>query len=306
MEAFVKSLAPLTGLPESDLAEKLKNEEGENLPEAEAAQVISDLVLAHAKARAEAKAQQFHGKGLKEGATKVETTVREKLNGLGITAGTVDEGLSELANKLALLEEQAKAGNSKLTPEEIKELKIFKQALGSEVETRTATYQQQVEQLKAEAETIRQRLGQVSHEQAVKAALAPVLKGANANFGTNAEQAWQAFFAINPATTIKVENGRAVFLSSEGTPLEDDYGRPLSAKEVLIDGGRWFLGVTEKPKPNTPGGQQGGQGGGAAPILFKSGDDFNRQAKAAQNDTAAYTALLKARMEQERKHGPLK
>lgn len=297
-------MARLTGLEEQELKQKLQNDEGDGFRE-NAVDLFENLVIEHSQQRAKTKADQFHQKGYKEGAQKAE---QEKVKLLSETFGlevqTVEELADQLGKKLSDLEAKANAPKKadQLTPDEIRKLDVFKSTLRELVEQEAGQYMTEAQKAQQRAEQAEQALQQFHQRNAVRSALEPVLNEAKANFGPSSSKTWDYFFHTVPT---KVEDGKVLFLNSEGEPITDKYGDPVTPKEFLIEQGQWPLGFAQAAKPGTPGaGSPDGNKGSGGPVkTFKDEADYHRQLAAAGSDRKKIQELSKLYIDQMRSGG---
>lgn len=296
----ILSLARLTGLQQEELAEKLKSEEGEFREDA--LSIFENLAIEHSKQRAKQKADQFHQKGYGEAASKIEekviTLFSEKL---GVKGSKVEEVADELQSKLKALEEQAKAAPSTLTPDDIKGTEVFKRTLRELVEQEVGQFQTEKQKAEQAAQAAQTALDTYKQQQAIKAALEPVLSKSNANFGPSASKTWDYFFHTVPTA---VRNGKVVFLNDAGEVLEDKYGDPLTAEDYLVEQQGWPLGFQSPKKPSTPGAANPAVSNATSVTKhFKTQEDYHAQVQAAGSNTKLIAELSQKYMEQLRNGG---
>lgn len=291
----------LTGLEADELKQKLQNDEGDGYRE-NATDLFEDLAIKHAQSRAQTKADQFHKKGFKEGATKAE---QEKIKFLGETFGvdaeTVEKFAEELGKRFSDLEAKSKDKKpSQLTPEEIKKLDIFKSTLKDLVQQEAGEYKTSAQTALERAEKAENALSQFKHRNETRSILEPVLNDAKANFGPSSSKTWDYFFHTVPT---KVEGGKVLFLDSNNEVITDKYGDPVTPKDFLVEQNGWPLGFTAPAKPGTPGAPPPKPGSATTVKTFKDENDYHRQLQAAGNNPKKVAELSKLYLDQMRNGG---
>lgn len=297
----ILSLARLTGLSEEQLQEQLF--EGDEV-KSDWDETFSGLVLDKFKAQERKRADIEYGRGIDKKVKEVEEALKPLADKYGITFNRVEEGISQLAEKLQA--EPPKGGAEDLTPEQLRNHPQFSSAVQQEV----AAITEKMNNLKAKAAKAEEEKDKfikeqqaASHADAVKARVRKLLKSdeLNAAFGTDEEAALKSFFALYPPSSFQADGDKVTPVDENNQPITDKFGDPLAMEDFLRE--KWVFGF-QSGGTKTPGPPPRGNGQ-ATKKHFTSEQQFNelRDEAYKAGDWTRYAKLQEQFYEQENAGG---
>lgn len=254
-----KDLLKLAGWKSAEEAKAELYEEGEGgeqQPRPDAPLIYARAVMAQQKVRTD----EQYSRGIREKATAIENRAKPLFQQFGVAAEKVEDGLTELAEKLQAAMNEKKS-IADLTPEEVQAHPVFHQVFSTKVnealhaaKAKEAELLAQFEQFKAEVGEKERRKAVISH---VRRALS-----SNAVFGKDPDaQIDLLMHRLDISAIQNLDSNEPELVGADGVSLINPATRlPYTFDEYVREQWErcgWGFSDTQSPAPNTTPGQSG-------------------------------------------------
>jgi len=255
-----KDLLKLAGWKSADEAKAELYEDGEGgeqQPRPDAPLIYARAVMAQQKVRTD----EQYNRGIREKATAIENRAKPLFQQFGVTADKIEDGLTELAEKLQTAMNEKKS-IAELTPEEVQAHPVFHQVFSTKVNEALHAAKAKEAELLAQFEQFKAEVSEKERLKAVRAHLVKSLRKANAVFGEDPET--QISLVLSLASMKAIQN-----VDSDEPDLVDDQGVSLVNPETKLPytwdeyarhlwrKASYGFSDTQSPAPYTTPGQTG-------------------------------------------------
>lgn len=278
----------LSGKKADELKTLISNEEGE--PKDNAAELFADLVKDKFLTVERDRAENAYKRGIKEKAEAIEAALKPLFKAHGIHADKVEEGLTELSDKLKNVK-PGKSGTTdepqELTKDDIKKLPAYQELLDEDLSKVRA----QVDEWKAKysdftSQVEREKVIATAREKALS-----ILDGKNAVWGDDKARQLDFFFRAVGTDNLSInDKGELELLDSDGQPLRDDSRNRITFENFILDSWQTagYRFHDAPPESGSAGarkpGTAGGSGGSSSNVKITSPEHYQQLLKEAGTD----------------------
>lgn len=231
--------------------------------------------------------KNHYGRGLKEGASKFESHIKQHFE-------SDKQGTELLEDYLSHLESKTNSAKKELKAEDIKSNPAFKDLLNAEV----SALKEEADRVKAELENERnkyytEKLTDKAQSEAIK--ILNKLRWVQSDDPDQAEKQKKAIFSLIDYSKVKLDNGQLVLVDEAGEVLKDQYHNPVSYEsyiETLNPFG------THKVNPNQKAPTVSANNSAPSELKIRTQDEYNayvrKYPKQRLEAMRAYRAHLEA------------
>jgi hypothetical protein len=255
-----KDLLKLAGWKSADEAKAELYEDGEGgeqQPRPDAPLIYARAVMAQQKVRTD----EQYNRGIREKATAIENRAKPLFQQFGVTADKIEDGLTELAEKLQAAMNEKKS-IAELTPEEVQAHPIFHQVFSTKVNEALHAAKAKEAELLAQFEQFKAEVSEKERRKAVTSHVRRALSTANAVFGKDQDaQIDLLMHRLDISAIQNLDSNDPELVGADGVSLINPATRlPYTFDEYVREQWErcgWGFSDTQSPAPYTTPGQTG-------------------------------------------------